>query len=102
TDKLVLAWQDEIVTGVRDINHYVLYALDPNLANHYDTTFYEVFMCHLKAGSSSANEQTRLEEVQELRAYLDARPADRHYFVCGDLNVYSSNEPAYQALISGG
>lgn len=102
TDKLALAWQDEIVTGVRDINHYVLYALDPNLGNHYDTTFYEVFMCHLKAGNTTQNEQDRLQEVQQLRAYLDTRPVDRHYFVCGDMNVYKSSEPAYQAFISGG
>lgn len=102
TDKLVLLWQDEIVTDVRDINHYVLYALDPNLGNHFDTTFYEVFMCHLKAGSTAQNQQTRLEQVELLRNYIDARPIDRHYFVCGDLNVYKSSEPAYQELTTGG
>lgn len=102
TDKLELLWQDEVQNSTRDINHYVLYALDPNLANHYDTTFYEVFMCHLKAGNSASNAATRAGQIELLRNYIDARPLNRHYFVCGDLNVYSSSEDAYQGLITGG
>ncbi len=102
TTKLQLLWQDEIQNSTRDINHYVLFALDPNLANHFDTTFYEVFMCHLKSGNSTVNKQTRAEQVILLRDYIDTRPADHHFFVCGDLNVYTSSEPAYQGLTSGG
>lgn len=102
TDKLVLHSQFEIENSTRDINHYILYARDPNLANHFDTTFYEVFMCHLKAGSGSAEQAVRNEQVQIFRDYMDARPLNRHYFFCGDLNVYTSNEAAYQTLISGG
>ena len=102
SSKLTLARQSEINTGLRDINHYVLYANDPNLGNHYDTTFYDVFMCHLKAGSGSAEQAQRASETALLRAYIDARPPDHHYFVCGDLNVYTSNEQGYQNLITGG
>lgn len=102
SDKLVLQWQDVIPTSVRDIDHYVLYAKDPNLGTFYDTTFYEVYMCHLKAGSTTANQTQRDEQVTLLRDYIDSRPSNRNHFVCGDLNVYRSSEPAYQTLISGG
>ncbi len=102
SDKLVLQWQDVITTSVRDIDHYVLYVKDPNLSTYYDTTFYEIYMCHLKAGSSTANQTQRNEQVQLLRDYIDARPSDRNHFVCGDLNVYRSSEAAYQTLTSGG
>lgn len=101
-DKLILQYQDRIITSSRDIDHYVLYADDPNLGNFFDTTFFEVYMCHLKAGSSSANQIQRDGQVQLLRDFIDARPEGRNHFVCGDLNVYTSNEDAYQTLISGG
>ena len=102
TDKLILLSQDVIPTSVRDIDHYILYCNDPNLGNFFDTTFIEVYMCHLKAGSSSSNQATRNTQTTALRNFIDTRPQDRHHFVCGDLNVYRSNESCYQTLISGG
>ncbi len=101
-NKLTLLWQDVIQTSVRDISHYVLYVKDPNLANHLDTIFYEVYMCHLKAGSSTADQTQRNAESQALRAYMDARPPNRNHIVCGDLNVYRSTEACYQTLTTGG
>ena len=101
TDKLFLYSQDYIVTGTRDIDHYVLYANDPNLGTFYDTTFIEVYMCHLKAGNGSANQTIRAQQTQLLMDYIATRPTDHHHIVCGDLNVYTSNEQGYQNLISG-
>jgi len=91
-----------VLTSVRDIDHYILYCNDPNLGVYFDTTFIEIYMCHLKAGSSSANQATRNDQTVLLRDFIDTRPQDRHHFVCGDLNVYRSNEACYQTLISGG
>jgi len=102
SDKLILLAQDVIPTSVRDIDHYILYCNDPNLGNFFDTTFIEVYMCHLKAGSSSSNQATRNTQTTALRNFIDTRPQDRHHFVCGDLNVYRSNESCYQTLTSGG
>ncbi|HIP31971.1 MAG TPA: T9SS type A sorting domain-containing protein [Crocinitomicaceae bacterium] len=102
SNKLTLQYQDRIITSVRDIDHYVLYSNDPNLGNFFDTTFFEVYMCHLKAGSSSSNQSIRNDQVTLLRSFIDARPAGRNHFVCGDLNVYRSTESCYQNLISGG
>ncbi len=102
SDKLILLSQDVIPTSVRDIDHYVLYCNDPNLGNFFDTTFIEIYMCHLKAGSSSSSQSTRNTQITLLRNYIDTRPQDRHHFVCGDLNVYRSNEAGYQTLTAGG
>ena len=52
-NKLTLHSQNAIETSVRDIDHYVLYVNDPSLSTYFDTTFLEVYMCHLKAGSGS-------------------------------------------------
>ena len=101
TDKLTLQWQDAIVTSSRDINHYVLYVNDPSLGTYYDTTFIEVYMCHLKAGNSGANAAIRAEQTQLLMDYIATRPTDRNHFVCGDFNVYSSSETGYQQMTSG-
>lgn len=100
--KLILHEQHVIETSVRDIDHYVLYVNDPNLSNLFDTTFIEVYMCHLKAGSGSSEQSIRNDQVTLLRNYIDARPQNRNHFVCGDLNVYRSTESCYQNLTTGG
>jgi hypothetical protein len=101
SDKLTLKSQDRIETTPRAIDHYVLYANDPNLGVYYDTTFIEVYMSHLKAGSGSSNEQTRAAQTQMLMDFIATRPLSSNHFFCGDLNVYSSFEDGYQNLISG-
>ncbi|MEX1003570.1 MAG: T9SS type A sorting domain-containing protein [Crocinitomicaceae bacterium] len=102
SDKLILESQDEIITSLRDINHYVLYVNDPFLSVHQDTIYFEVYVCHLKAGTGSTNEAVRNDMVTLLRNYVDNRPADRNHILCGDLNAYDDQEPAYQTLTSGG
>jgi len=101
TDKLILKSQDRIETTPRAIDHYVLYANDPNLGVYYDTTFIEVYMCHLKAGSGGSNEVIRADQTEELMNYIATRPLSSNHFFCGDLNVYSSFEQGYQNLITG-
>ena len=102
SSKLTLKEQRVIQTSPRDINHYILYVNDATLSQHHDTCFIEVFMCHLKAGSASADLADRAAQTQLLRAVLDGRPQGRHLFVCGDLNTYRSTEVGYQNLVSGG
>ncbi len=99
--KLTLKEQRIIQTYPRDINHYILYVNDATLPQHHDTCFIEVFMCHLKAGSASADQADRAAQTQLLRSVLDERPEGRHLFVCGDLNTYRSTEACYQNLVSG-
>lgn len=101
SDKLTLRSQYVIATSSRDIDHYVLYLNDPNLNVYYDTTFIDVYMCHLKSGTGSSNVNTRAGQTQILMDYIATQPTDHHHFVCGDLNVYTSNESGYQNLITG-
>lgn len=101
SEKLTLQWQDVIETSPRNIDHYVLYVNDPNLGVLFDTTFIEVYMCHLKAGSGSQEQADRDLQTEILMDYIATRPQDRNHFVCGDLNVYTSNEACYQNLITG-
>lgn len=102
SDKLILKEQRVVSTSVRNIDHYILYIIDPTLPSHHDTVFVEVFMCHLKAGSASADQAERALQTAALREVLETRPADRHLFVCGDLNTYRSSETCYQQLIQAG
>ena len=51
SDKLGLKEQNEIPTALRDINEYVLYYKSDDLATTTDTTFFYVYVCHLKAVS---------------------------------------------------
>src|SRR5690554_1158780 len=101
TDKLTLLSQHVVTSYPRDIDHYILYLKDPNLAVYYDTTFIEVFMTHLKAGNSTSSEASRATQTQILMDYIATRPADRNIFVGGDMNVYSSNDDGYRNMITG-
>jgi len=101
SNKLTLKDHFLVSTSPSVIDHYVPYVNDPNLSVFFDTTFIEVYMCHLKAGSGGTNEALRAEQTELLMDYIAARPLDRNHFVCGDLNVYSSNEPGYVNLVSG-
>lgn len=101
TNKLTLQWQDVIQTYPRLIDHYVLYVNDPSLGTFFDTTFIEVYMCHLKAGSGSSEQGDRAAQTDLLMQYIATRPTDRNHFICGDLNVYTSSEQAYQNMVNG-
>ncbi len=101
SDKLIFYSQDVIATSSRDIDHYVLYVNDPTLNVYYDTTFIDVYMCHLKAGQGGSNATTRAAQTQLLMDYIATQPSDHHHFVCGDLNVYTSSEAGYQNLVTG-
>lgn len=101
SEKLTLQYHNVVSASPRDIDHYVLYVNDPNLGVYLDTTFIEVYMCHLKAGSGGTNVDLRAAQTEILMNYIATRPLDRNHFVCGDLNVYTSNELGYQNLLSG-
>lgn len=99
--KLVLKEHRIVQTSVRDLNHYILYVIDPTLPLHHDTCFIEVFMCHLKAGNTTADLVDRAAQTAILKQVIASRPANRSIFVCGDMNSYTSSEQAYQNLLTG-
>ncbi|MFH1862194.1 MAG: T9SS type A sorting domain-containing protein [bacterium] len=84
-----------IETELRNFEIYELASL-----NGTNRPILYVASSHLKASSGVENEQRRLAEVQSFRAYLNANPLPgNNLLLGGDLNLYSSAEPAYQALL---
>lgn len=98
-DKLELLEQNEITTALRDINEYVLYYESDDLATTDDTTFFYVYVCHLKASQGYENE--RNAEVQEVKAYMATRPNIENIIFGGDFNLYGSSEPAWNTTLNG-
>ncbi len=81
-----------IPTQLRDIS---IFTLVHNFAK--DTII--IHSAHLKAGSGSSEEQRRLNEVNQLRLRTDQYKSNTCYILVGDLNLYTSEEPAYQRLM---
>jgi len=82
-----------IPTDLRNILEVTL-ALRPHDATLADTiVFYSV---HLKASDGSSESAQRAREIATLIGTLSPRP---RIMICGDFNIYSTNEPAYTALI---
>lgn len=81
-----------IKTALRDINEFKLVHVITK-----DTL--RIYSVHLKASSGSANELLRAAEVDSLRKVTDALPPGANFIVCGDFNIYGSNELAYQKLV---
>ncbi|MFM9984501.1 MAG: endonuclease/exonuclease/phosphatase family protein [Flavobacteriales bacterium] len=93
--------QSEIITDVRDFNEFELYLNDANLDEGADTTFLYVYVTHLKSSTGTANQAARLAMVEDWLAYMNAnRDANDNVILCGDFNIYTRNEDAYQALLS--
>jgi endonuclease/exonuclease/phosphatase family metal-dependent hydrolase len=86
---------DTLGNSPRSIPYYTLRA-KPYTSTEAEFT---VFVCHLKASSSSSDEQTRLEEATRIRNRMNSFPAGSNMMVVGDLNLYTSTEPAYQKLL---
>jgi endonuclease/exonuclease/phosphatase family metal-dependent hydrolase len=89
---IAAGWLD---TDLRDIDWW-----DLRLADTGDTL--RLYTLHLKASQGSSEEQRRYAECLVLRADLDALPAGRAALVCGDFNLYTASEPAWQLLRSPG
>lgn len=84
-----------ISTSLRDINQFLL----KHIASGDSLYIYSV---HLKAGNTSSDETQREGEVDDLRAVTDAFPAGKYFLVCGDFNIYSGSETAYQKMVTNG
>ena len=80
-------------TQLRDIAGYQLRPAGVS-ADSVDLRFYS---CHLKA--SQGFEQDRFAEADTLRNHLNSLPDGLFMITMGDMNLYTSTEPAYQELI---
>ena len=86
---------DTINTDVRLTNVYG-FRLDGYTSSEAELT---ILSTHLKAGSASSDQDTRLDQTTDIRNYLNDYPADSNFMVAGDFNIRSSSETSYQMLI---
>lgn len=91
-DKLDFVAATYLSTTLREIALYIMRENSSNELIYF-------FSAHLKASQGEENEARRLEEVTVLYNYLIQLSDNTNYMLAGDLNVYYSNEPAYQKLI---
>jgi len=93
TSKVSLVSSRFIGTTLRDIAEYVVQPVAPDTALRL-----RVYSLHLKA--NQGDEDRRRDEAAVLREQLDMFGPGTHFVVCGDYNLYTSAEPAYQLLLS--
>jgi hypothetical protein len=58
-----------------------------------------IYASHMKAGTSSTDQQRRLLEAQRIRDDAEALPADWRFLLGGDFNIQSSTQAAYIELV---
>jgi endonuclease/exonuclease/phosphatase family metal-dependent hydrolase len=92
SDRLTLLGQEEILTDLRDINEY---RFESNGGTRFDA-----YAAHLKAGTGSTNETRRESAINNFKSYISSNPGAPFKLFGGDLNVYTSSEDAYQALLN--
>lgn len=93
SSKFIFITNNPITTALRDINEFILKSKVTG-----DTL--RIYSFHLKAGSTSADQAKRAAEVDSLRKVTDKLPPNSNFIVCGDYNIQSSTELAFQKLLS--
>lgn len=96
TDYFILNSQDIILTTLRDINHYTFVLKTTDYLTN--PIYLEVFITHLKANQGSENE--RLDMAEKFTATLENLNPNSFVIFAGDLNLYTSSEPAYQEILN--
>jgi endonuclease/exonuclease/phosphatase family metal-dependent hydrolase len=97
TEKLGLKSQTYILTSPRITDVYTLYHKNEGLARG-DTLFLTCIVTHLKAGASDT--QARGEAALQVMNFIGHRNISGNVLFMGDLNLYTSSEPAFQTLTS--
>ncbi|MCX7863082.1 MAG: T9SS type A sorting domain-containing protein [Bacteroidales bacterium] len=100
TNKFALHSTNFLQTGLRDVIIANLYYKSLELQNQQDTVFVRVIVAHLKAGSTSSDQQQRAQETQIIMNYLNNLGSIKNTILMGDLNVNASTEQAFQNLIN--
>ncbi len=97
TKKLSLTGQLEIITSLRDINHYNFTLKTVNMSTN--PIYLDVFVAHLKASTGTSNRNKRSAMVLDFTSTLSSIPSNHFVVIGGDFNLYTNTEPAYQELL---
>lgn len=100
--KLRLASQFPIQTSPRFTNVYRFYSANQNFENYPDTVWMTNMLVHFKSSQGSENENLRAQQAADIRIYANNRHPSNNFILQGDLNLYSSDEPAWQNLRADG
>lgn len=85
----------QISTSLRDISEYWLEIKEGPASG----AAFGIYSVHLKAGTGTDNGAQREEEATILRNYMNDLPSNSLFLVCGDFNMRSSSESAFEVLI---
>lgn len=106
SNKIGLVEQRNINANPRALSEYKVYYKDPNLSQTNDTNYIYIYACHLKAGNSGNSTPTEVQQrhsaAQALKNYLSNNNINKNVIVGGDMNIYTSSEPAYTEITTGG
>lgn len=97
-DKFTLVSEEVITTSIRDINKYTLQLSTVN--GQTDPVIIQTYVTHLKSSQGGTNEQLRLAAAERFINDLDNLDPNSFVIFAGDLNLYTSTEPAYVALLN--
>ncbi|MDR4988363.1 MAG: hypothetical protein RG741_05935 [Bacteroidales bacterium] len=97
-EKFALYGESVVANIVRDINLYTLFYRDEDLENGSDTVFLHILVTHMKAGSSAADQQRRMQEAVAVMGYIEQMNIRGNVLFMGDFNMNSSFEQAYQLI----
>ncbi|MFT7072732.1 T9SS type A sorting domain-containing protein [Patiriisocius sp. Uisw_017] len=86
-----------IQTTVRDINRYQLKVSTTD--QETDPIIIQAYVCHLKSSQGTANQNLRLDMVNQFFANTETLNPNAYVLFAGDFNVYRATEPAYEALL---
>lgn len=94
----VTSGHDDIYTGAgRRSDRWQLRLVGSNPS----CDFY-IYSSHFKASTGSANQADRLFGVEQILENAEELPAGSCVIYAGDYNIYSSGEPAYEAMVADG
>ncbi|NSW46383.1 MAG: T9SS type A sorting domain-containing protein [Bacteroidales bacterium] len=98
--KLKLYSTNYLQTDLRDVIILNLYYNSQEMQNNHDTVFIRVMQAHLKAGSTTSDQDQRAQETSVIMNYLNSLGNSKNTILMGDFNVQSSTETAFQNLIN--
>jgi len=87
-------------TDLRDVIILNLYYNSQEMQNNHDTVFIRVMQAHLKAGSTTSDQDQRAQETSVIMNYLNSIGNTKNTILMGDFNVQSSTETSFQNLIN--
>ncbi|MEX1189163.1 MAG: hypothetical protein WED33_07880 [Bacteroidia bacterium] len=97
--KLGIATSFGFQTSPRKTSIFKLYNKQQNFALYPDTIYITVGVVHFKSSQGSSNENVRLIQAIDITDYIRVfEPSN--FLLAGDYNMYTSNEPAYQELLT--